>query len=118
MSKEDKFTFLVAILVCIVVCLVKPPWSVSLLGIGFEVLFLGIGRIRQRRYYGAAAGWCLAGFAAARFSPRADGSSYSLLFFLGGIATALQGAWELIRFHCLQSTCPGTSQPFESSSGN
>jgi hypothetical protein len=59
--------------------------------------------MRQRRYYVAATGWCLAGIAVPMLVARPDMNlQFSALFFLGGIGTALQGAWELTRSLRLQ----------------
>ena len=96
--REDKLTFGVAVCVGLVVWLIRIPFSVFLVGTAFGLLFLGVGWIRRRAYYAAALGWCLAGIAVATLSTSlAEPDRQSLLLFLGGLATALQGVWDLVR---------------------
>ncbi|HMD71411.1 MAG TPA: hypothetical protein VKF41_08710 [Bryobacteraceae bacterium] len=93
---EDGLTFLAAVCAGLVVHFWKPPLTVSLLGVLGAILFLGVGRIRGRRYYVAAAGWLLAALAAPRL-PAWSGTQlpYAPLGLIGGFGTALQGGWEL-----------------------
>jgi hypothetical protein len=82
--------------------LVKQPWTGLVLGIIYAIAFFGIGRIVRRPVYLTAAVWCVAGFIHwAFFAPR---EPLSLFFITGGVVTAAQGAWELIRSSRVQPT--------------
>ncbi|MGA2041257.1 MAG: hypothetical protein ABSH42_18410 [Bryobacteraceae bacterium] len=107
LSGEDALTFALAVCAGLAVWLAKAPWATGIMGVCFSIAFLGVGLARRRRYYVAATGWCIAGFAVPRFFTWPDlDMQLSALFFLGGIATALQGAWELVRSLRLQRSQP------------
>jgi len=95
LSEEDKYAFPLLVSTGLIIWLVKLPWAVPLLGILFAIFFLNLSRIRHRAYYALAAGWCLAGLAVPRYFAWQGELQYNIFFFLGGIATMAQGAWEL-----------------------
>ena len=84
-----------------VVCLGLVAWQArfplmfGLLGILSALLFLRIGWIRQRSYYVETVGWFLSGLTVTRFAAWPEQDQGALFLFLGGVATSLQGAWEL-----------------------
>jgi len=100
LSREDAVRFAIAVAVGLAVWLVKAPWSVGLVALAFAVLWILVGRIRRRNFYLAASGWYLAGLAVVLSARRFTAvDQFSMLGFLGGIVTALQGAWDFLFRH-------------------
>jgi hypothetical protein len=108
LSKEDKFTLPMAVCSGVVIGLANPPWAIRLLGIVIALLYLGLGWIRLRRYYAAAAGWFLAGLTVPRYFVWPDEQQYALFFFLGAVATAFEGSRELIWYLRFQHSRPSS----------
>jgi hypothetical protein len=96
-SKKARLFLLWFLSLCLAGWLLKPHSAIALRGILFALAALGLGWIRGRRYYVAAAGWFLAGLAGLYFFAWPDRQAESLFNFIGGIGMALQGGWEMSR---------------------
>ena len=94
-KKEDGFTFAMVVCLGLVAWQARFPLMFGLLGILSALLFLRIGWIRQRSYYVETVGWFLSGLTVTRFAAWPEQDQGALFLFLGGVATSLQGAWEL-----------------------
>ena len=71
-------------------------WAVMGFGAGAALFFAALAKFRQRSYFLAVAGWILAGLAVLLLQWPNE-QRFGLLLVLGGFASALQGAWELVK---------------------
>jgi len=93
-SREEALQFLLFLSWVVLMVLRKHEWTSLALGVITGLYFWIIGRMRQRRCLVAVVGWILGGFAV-YFLHWPSEQRLMLSCVAGGLATAVQGAWEM-----------------------
>jgi len=101
-SGEEALQFLWFLSWGVLMFLRKHEWTSLALGVITGLYFWMIGRMHQRRYLVAVVGWILAGFAV-YFLRWPNEQRLMLSGVAGGLATAVQGAWEMPRWYEMSS---------------
>lgn len=106
-SDEHALLFLLFLAWVVLVVISKHARTSIAAGLITALFIWTIGRIHERLYSAAATGWLLAGFIGWHLHwPK--GQAFLLAMLVSGLATAVQGVWEMPQWHEKLSQAPKT----------
>src|SRR5205807_64003 len=76
----------------------EHSWAAMAMGIVCATFFWADGRVFGGRFYSMAIGGWLLGGAAAGWLSWPNEQRFDFVFVMGGLATVLQGAWEILSY--------------------
>lgn len=94
--KIVRLKLLGALCIGLVFALRQYVWAAIALGTGASIWFANVARVLDRTYIFAVTGWLVGGYVVL-FFPWPNEQRLILVFVIGGLATAMQGGWGLVK---------------------